>query len=323
MVVMDRPPDVFDAAKLQEIHANQEINTAGVAITHTGNALSEVLMQSSDASLTLTLVKGGTIVSVRLLGEELFDRDAEYQDVTKVTRTKGNPNIFPVFNQMPEGVVLAGARSPLPNHGIARNQTWKAYVHPDFPGVLLLQLRSNAQTREFYPYDFVYTQFLTLARERLSIGQHIETDGAFAVGFHPYFRIHNKRDIEITGIEAGTCYWYLPNALSKAEKDAVIAQDQSLAFVPGQQGSLNFAAGEVNHHFDVAASINTPIALRDPGLQRRIRIERSDAYKGITVWCNAEEENSVCIEPVTDRSGMLSAKPKPWQGSVSYTLEKL
>jgi galactose mutarotase-like enzyme len=319
---MDRPPDTFDAAKLQEIHGNQEMHTAGVTITHTGNALSEVLMQTRDAALTLTLVKGGTIVSVRLLGEELFDRDAEYQDVTKVTRTKGNPNIFPVFNQMPAGVVLAGARSPLPNHGIARNQTWKAYVHPDFPGVLLLQLRSNAQTREFYPYDFVYTQFLTLARERLSIGQHIETDGAFAVGFHPYFRIRNKRDIEITGIEAGTRYWYLPNALSKAEKDAVIAQDQSVAFVLGQQGSLNFAVGEVNHHFDVAPYGNTPITLRDPGLQRRIRIDRSDAYQGITVWCNAEEENSVCIEPVTDRSGMLSAKPKPWKGSVSYTLEK-
>jgi galactose mutarotase-like enzyme len=320
---MHVPPDVFEVSKLQELRANQEINTAGVTIRHTGNALAEVLIRTDDASLMVTLRKGGTIVSVRLLGEELFDRDADYQDLAKVTRTKGNPNIFPVFNQMPEGVVLTDARSPLPNHGIARNQTWKAYVHADFPGVLLLQLQSNAQTREFYPHDFVYTQFLTLARERLTIGQHIATDGAFSVGFHPYFYISNKRDIEITGLQAGTRYWYLPNALSKAEKDAVIAQDQWLAYVPGKQGSLNFAAAEVNHHFDVTPYANTPLTLHDPGLNRHIRIHRSDAYTGITVWCNADEERSVCVEPVTDRSGMMSAKPNPWKGSVSYTVERL
>lgn len=149
------------------------------------------------------------------------------------------------------------------------------------------------------------------------------TNGPFAVGFHPYFRIQNKRNIDITGIEPGTSYWYLPNALSKAEKDVVIAQNSSLTYVPGQHGSLNFATAEVNHHFDLAGAAITPIILTDPGLQRRIRLERSAGYNGMTVWCNADEERAVCIEPVTDRSGLLSVKPAPWRGWVRYTLEKL
>ena len=168
-----------------------------------------------------------------------------------------------------------------------------------------------------------YLQCLTLQPQSVSIGQHIVTNGPFAVGFHPYFRIQNKQDIDITGIEPGTSYWYLPNALSKAEKDVVIAQNSSLTYVPGQHGSLNFATAEVNHHFDLAGAAITPIILTDPGLQRRIRLERSAGYNGMTVWCNADEERAVCIEPVTDRSGLLSVKPAPWRGWVRYTLEKL
>ena len=320
---MSLPPQTFNTASWQEIHAGEQVYTGQASITHTGNGLHEIAMQTLEASLILTLAKGGTIVSAVLLGEELFDRDAEYDDVTKVTRTKGNPNIFPVFNQMPAGVKLPGATRPLPNHGIARNERWTAYVCPELPGVLVLQLKSHEHTSGFYPYEFTYTQCIALEPQRLSIGQHIVTTGPFAVGFHPYFRISNKRDIAIAGIAPGTPYWYLPNALSKADKDAVIAHNRSLTYVPGQQGSLNFATGEVNHHFDLAGAANTPITMTDPGLQRRIHIERSAGYNGITVWCNADEERSVCIEPVTDRSGMLSIKSNPWRGWVRYRLETL
>jgi galactose mutarotase-like enzyme len=316
-------PDTFDASSLQEIQEKQEIETGHVIITHTGNALKEIHMKTTDASLKLSLVKGGTIVSAHLLGEELFDIDPDYQDVEKVTRTKGNPNIFPVFNQMPEGVILDGATYPLPNHGIARNATWKAYVLADLPEVLILQLKSNAETRPYYPYEFTYTQFITLDQSHLTIGQHIDAVGAFGVGFHPYFRVQNKRDLDISGIAPGTRYWYLPNALSKAEKDAVIAHDRSLTYSPGKQGSINFAAGEVNHHFDLENVDKTTITMTDPGLNRRIRIDRSDDYHGLTVWCNEGEENSVCVEPVTDRSGKISAKPMPWTGHVCFTVEKL
>lgn len=319
---MNVPPVGFEVSRWQEIHAKQQIKTGDATVTHTGNTLQEVHLETNGSSLTLSLVKGGTIVSTRLLGEELFDRDADYQDVTKVTRTKGNPNIFPVFNQMPEGMRLAGANVPLPNHGIARNETWKAYLLPDLPGTLVLRLQSNERTKACYPYDFTYTQFITVDRDSLTIGQSIATEGAFCVGFHPYFRIRDKRDIDIGGLQPGTPYWYLPNALRKAEKDAVIAQDQSLAYVPGKQGSLNFGTGEVNHHFDVAGDPDKTISLTDPGLNRRICIDKSDAYKGITVWCNADEERSVCVEPVTDRSGQLTSKTTPWKGYVRYTVEK-
>lgn len=320
---MKEPIGTFDLSRLQALRAGQEVNIANAIVTHTGNPLQEIHLKTNDAALTLSLVKGGTIVSTTLLGEELFDRDGDYQDVAKITRTKGNPNIFPVFNQMPAGVKFETAQDVLPNHGIARNGTWKAYIVSDLPKTVIIQLKSDEKTREYYPYDFTYTQYITLEQNSLIIDQHIETAGEFSVGFHPYFRIGNKRDIEISGIEQGTSYWYLPNALSKDEKDEVIAHNRSLVYVPGKEGSLNFAAGEVNHHFDLEHHDNTTVTVTDPGLNRRLLIDKSDAYKGITVWCNEEEERSACVEPVTDRSGQVSAKPSPWTGRVCFTVERL
>lgn len=320
---MHLPPARFDSAQFQDLHAGETVHTGTTTITHLGNALHEVSVQIPQASLVLSLAKGGTVISTTLLGQELFDRDADYHDMSKTTRTKGNPNIFPVFNQMPAGVVLAGAAQALPNHGIARNMPWRAAVLPDLPGVLVLQCTASAATRVSYPYDFTYTQFLSLDAHSLTIGQHITSTGPFAVGFHPYFRVADKGDIEITGLAAGTSYWHLPNALSKAEKDAVIAQNRSQTHVPGKRGSLDFRAGEVNHHYDLGTAARQPVVLTDPGLKRQIHIERSDAYHALTVWCNADEERSVCIEPTTDRSGMLSAKASPWQGWVRYTVVQL
>jgi len=213
--MINMPPCIhtFDASRFQALREGHIHQSGNVTITHTGNRLAEVHMAHGDASLTVTLRKGGAIVSTRLRGQELFEKDQDYGDLSQVTRTKGNPNIFPVFNQMPEDMVLEGAQAPLPNHGIARHEPWQAFTSPDLPGMLVLRLTSSAHTKHYYPYAFTYTQCIALEPAQLTIEQHIETAGAFSVGFHPYFRVGNKRDIDITGIEAGTRYWYLPNAL--------------------------------------------------------------------------------------------------------------
>jgi len=317
------PPCIhtFDASRFQALRAGQTHQIGNVTITHTGNRLAEVHMAHGDASVTVTLRKGGAIVSTRLREQEVFEKDHEYGDLSQVTRTQGNPNIFPVFNQMPEGVVLAGAQGPLPNHGIARQEPWQAFTSPDLPGMLVLRLTSSEHTKHSYPYDFTYTQVITLEPAQLTIDQQIETEGAFSVGFHPYFRVGNKRDIAITGIDAGTPYWYLPNALSKREKDAIIAEDRSLLYVPGKAGSLNFTMGEVNHHFDMTGQTHD-IVITDPDLHRRIILQRTAAYQGLTIWSEAQAR-AVCVEPVTDRSGRLSPKPSPWVGRVCFKVEAL
>ena len=311
----------FDASRFQALRAGQTHQISNVTITHTGNRLAEVHMAHGDASLTVTLRKGGAIVSTRLREQEVFEKDHEYGDLSQITRTQGNPNIFPVFNQMPEGVVLAGAQGPLPNHGIARQEPWQAFTSPDLPGMLVLRLTSSEHTKHSYPYDFTYTQVITLEPAQLTIDQQIETEGAFSVGFHPYFRVGNKRDIAIAGIDAGTPYWYLPNALSKREKDAIIAEDRSLLYVPGKAGSLNFTRGEVNHHFDMSGQTHD-IVITDPGLHRRLILQRTAAYQGLTIWSEAQAR-AVCVEPVTDRSGRISPKPSPWVGRVCFQVEAL
>ena len=311
--------NTFEASHLQAFHAGQVYQAGRVTMTHTGNQLAEVNLSHGDATCTLSLRKGGAIVSAILRGQQLFEKDPDYDDLAQMTRTKGNPNIFPVFNRMPEGVALKGAQAPLPNHGIARNQLWQAFLYPNLPDALVLQLTSNDDTRIYYPYAFTYTQFITLEPDEIIIDQHIETDGAFSVGFHPYFVVSNKRQIDITGIDPGTPYWYLPNSLSKSEKDAVIARDEVWTYIPGKEGSLNFTAGEVNHHFDVSGQLHD-IVITDPGLQRRIILRRTADYQGLTVWSEALA-TAVCVEPVTDRSGQIHPKPSPWIGRVSFKIE--
>ncbi|MGE3538010.1 MAG: hypothetical protein AB7N91_11335 [Candidatus Tectimicrobiota bacterium] len=311
----------FDAARFQSLPAGQSHRSGPVTITHTGNSLGEVRIAHGDASMTVSLRKGGTIVSAVLRGEEVFEQDPAYADLAQVTRTRGNPNIFPVFNQMPDGVCLPGAQTPLPNHGVARQESWEAFISDALPGALILRLRSNAHTQQSYPHAFTYMQCLTLEPAQISIAQQIDTEGVFAVGFHPYFRVSDKLAVDISGIAAGTRYWYLPNALSKRDKDAVIAADQYTPYVPGRTGSLNFAAGEVNHHFDMVGQ-SDDIVLNDPGLRRRIILQRTPDYHGVTVWSEAQA-SAVCIEPVTDRSGFLSAKLSPWLGRVTYRVEAL
>ena len=308
----------LDELALQELHAGQQVQSGAFTVAHTGNALQEVHVTAGPATLTLSLLKGGAIVSARLRGAELFDLDRDYLDLDKLNRTKGNPNIFPVFNQMPEGVKMMGAQDVLPNHGLARIKPWRAYTVTAEPWGLVLRLQSDASTQLMFPHVFTYTQLIVLRETALEIQQRIDTDGPFSVGFHPYFRVSNKREIDIEGIEAGTPYWYLPNRLSKAEKDEIIAQGRSEHYLSGREGSLNFAAREVNHHFDLSQQHSRVVTLTDPGLQRRIRIASSSAYQGLTVWCEADAETSVCIEPVTDRSGRVSPKSSPWYGWVRY-----
>ena len=120
----------LDEMTLEELRAGERVQSDHVAITHTGNALQEIRVIAGSDALTLSLLKGGTIVSARLLGAELFDLDRDYLDLAKLNRTKGNPNIFPVFNQMPEGVKMTGAQDVLPNHGLARIKLWRAYTLP-------------------------------------------------------------------------------------------------------------------------------------------------------------------------------------------------
>src|SRR5262249_55490448 len=146
MITMPPYIHTFDSSRLQALREGQTHQVGPVTITHTGNRLAEVHMANGDASLTATLRKGGAIVSPILRRQELFEKDHDYGDLSQVTRTKGNPNMFPVFNQMPEGVVLEGAQAPLPNHGIARHQPWQAFTYSDLPGILVLQLISSEQT---------------------------------------------------------------------------------------------------------------------------------------------------------------------------------
>ena len=70
-----------------------------MTLTHTGNTLEEVSLIHGEACLTVSCRNGGTIISTQFRGEELFARDEAYTDLSQETKTKGNPNVFPVFNQ--------------------------------------------------------------------------------------------------------------------------------------------------------------------------------------------------------------------------------
>jgi hypothetical protein len=93
MINMQSSIDTFDLSRFQALQEGQVHRAGNVTITHTGNRLAEVHMANGDASLIITLRKGGAIVSTILRGHELFEKDQDYGDLSQVGSSPRNRGV--------------------------------------------------------------------------------------------------------------------------------------------------------------------------------------------------------------------------------------
>lgn len=114
-----------------------------------------------------------------------------WQADPKVWRDQA-PNIFPYVARLTQGsFVFSGREYHMKIHGLLKYRTLQAEKHTE--NSITFRLDSDAQTREQYPFDFIYRITYTLQDNTLLITSSVENTGTermyFAVGGHPGFRV--------------------------------------------------------------------------------------------------------------------------------------
>ncbi len=135
------------------------------------------------------------------------------------------PILFPIVGRLKDDeYVVDGVTYSLPQHGFARDSVFEIVENGD--GRVVLELKSNAETRKVYPYDFGLRVAYRLSENRLEITYSVTNSGTgpmnFSIGSHPAFNIpfgggqYTDYFIEFEEEETLECYG-VANGLISAE----------------------------------------------------------------------------------------------------------
>ena len=162
--------------------------------------------------------RGGLVTGWRTGDREVLYFDAErFADPSKSVRG-GIPVLFPICGGLPD--------SPLPQHGFARDQSWRLSELAEGSGVQL-ELSDSPATLALYPYAFGLSLELRPQPGALAISALIENRSTepmpFSLGLHPYFNVSDLAAVRFEGLPE-RCF----NHLTMAE-DSTAAQLGRLA----------------------------------------------------------------------------------------------
>lgn len=112
----------------------------------------------------------------------------------------GVPICFPQFNQ----------RGPLPKHGFARNRTWEPVPEASGPGMAVLALRDDEESRRLWPHAFNARLEVALRPGSLTVAFFVENTGAepleFTLALHNYLRTSDIAQARLHGL-GGLPFW--------------------------------------------------------------------------------------------------------------------
>lgn len=159
--------------------------------------------ERADTQVELSPARGALLTSFTVRGRELFYLDREtLADPDKNVRG-GNPVLFPSPGRLrDDSFTRDGRRGTLKQHGFARNLPFRCIERSEHDGAhVTLRLEDDEQTRARYPWPFVFDLGFSLRGTALRIDLSIHNPGEhplpFAVGFHPYFAVSDKRHTKI------------------------------------------------------------------------------------------------------------------------------
>jgi galactose mutarotase-like enzyme len=268
--------------------------------------------------LDINLDKGGTIgeFTSAKYGEMFITHQDYHLLGDKRKNVKGNHPIFPIFNSPLGSATVFGAEEPLANHGVARLSSCQELAFAPETQTIRLVLRDTTETRRSYPGAFEFIQNIKFTTGSLRIDFQVRSELPFTIGYHPYF--NTGKNWCITGFQPGhDKYLYLPNTLSRSEKEALLTANELLTFTGFNKET------ELNHHF---RNVSRPIRLYDYSNKRTITITSSLAQR--TVFFDPQSPG-LCIEPISAMSGKFGEnydelKPRyALKGYVQYTFGPL
>lgn len=226
--------------------------------------------------------RGGLIARLGFKGYDVLYLDREtLMDTSKNVRG-GIPVLFPICGYLKDGKYTIGEKEYyMKQHGFARLLPWKTEnteIHEDH-GSITIGLEDNNYTYSIYPFHFKLSYQYTINEDSLVIESTYvnrdEKDMPFYAGFHPYFSVSSKEDIEIS----------IPS-----EKYIESVEKSILG------GRIDFSRDEVNAAY--YSMKKNSCYIKDRHKKTEIDINFGSAYKYIVVW-SLKGKDFVCVEPWT------------------------
>jgi len=210
--------------------------------------------------------------------------------------TKRSPVLFPIVGSLKNNTYFyQGKPYELPRHGFARDMEFE--VEKQNPGSITFLLRSNAETKLKYPFDFEFRIRYQLMGDELSTEYLVSNTGTnillFSVGGHPAFKLPLTADTQFADyflkfeeIENLARWPISKEGLLQTQPIPVLEEKNRLNLQKSifYQDALVFkypASGEVS-----LLSAKTP---------HGIRFQMGE-FPFLGIW-SAKEADFICIEP--------------------------
>lgn len=232
------------------------------------------------ACLEVVPDRGGIITRWQVGDRDLLYLDQERFANPDLSIRGGIPILFPICGNLPNSVYTHnGVEYSLKQHGFARDLPWSVIEPDPSQNHLTLHLESNDRTRAVYPFEFQLAFTYTLLDTRLELHQQITNHSRqpmpYAIGFHPYFAVADKAQLEfdIPGTE------FL---------------DQQTQTVHPFSGRFDFAQDEIDVAFRNVSRLQSTVV--DRAARTRLTLKFSDAFSTLVFW-TIKGKDYYCLEP--------------------------
>ena len=246
------------------------------------NDLLRVEIASNGAELQSMVHKGLGI-------EYLWNGDPAYW-------SKRSPVLFPIVGSLKENTYFYQGKSyQLPRHGFARDREFE--LEKQSPKEITFLLRSDAETKKNYPFDFEFRIRYQISSDELSTEYIVANTGTgimlFSVGGHPAFRLPLTADTQFADYylrfdeKENLSRWPIskegliqPRPIPVLEDSNRINLQKSLFY----QDALVFK-------YPASSDISVLSAKTTHGL-----VFQSGEFPFLGIW-SAKDANFICLEP--------------------------
>ncbi len=282
-----------------------------------------MIIQNDRYKLELTFA-GGEIQSFydkELNIEYMYQGDSEFWGGK-------NPTLFPIIgNTFSKKYTVKGKEYSLKNHGLIRYATLVCVDQKE--NAFTLEMRSNEETLQLYPYAFTYHVTYTLIDNKVEIVYEITNDDEeimpFTFGLHPGFRVP---------LVSGESFEDYTLSFEREENlKQLIFNDGEVRYIDKTMKDLKLNYKEMEEratliYKDYSSSYVSLEGKKGRGVKVSIA-----GYPFLAIWTPGEGAPFLCIEPwyshgdfedntceFKDRIGMMSLETNK-TFTTSYTIE--
>ncbi|MEM8603068.1 MAG: aldose epimerase [Cyanobacteria bacterium P01_H01_bin.121] len=246
--------------------------------------------QAAQTSVAVVPERGGIITSWQVQGNEMFYLDRDRFADPSLSVRGGIPLLFPICGNLPDNTyTYQGNTYQLKQHGFGRTSPWTVTQQTTAGAAsLTVSLKSNAETKTNYPFEFELNYIYTLKGNTLELRcQHHNQSEApmpFSTGIHPYFAVADKSRLSID--------W--PSHQYRVKSEATLHEFA---------GEFDFDQDEIDFAFVNLERQAASVTDRDRQLKLIVSF---DEHYPILVFWTVKGKDFYCVEPWTGPRNALN-----------------